>query len=165
MSSHLTMIANPCAAFSRASTCIFEIASSSNADEWGTLVTAAPITSGFQSRPTETGHPTRAYCIKTFAAGCHLTLHLGNTRPHNFPSMTPSGTVKSPSNCRRSSANAVADLFLHQCRGTLYFFGAGCTATANALNSRFFSGLRRVKSARPTCVLNSMLGIADWRSD
>ena len=36
----------------------------------------------------------------------------------------------------------VADLFSHQCRRTLSRFGVGCTAAANALDSRFFSGLR-----------------------
>ena len=61
MSSHLTMVANPCAAFSRASNWICEIVLSSNANEWGPLVTAVSISSGVQSLPTNTGHPTCAY--------------------------------------------------------------------------------------------------------
>ena len=61
MLSHLTMVANPCSDFSRSSTCIFVITLSSNADEWGTLVTDASLSSGVQSRPIKTGHPTRAY--------------------------------------------------------------------------------------------------------
>ena len=138
MSSNLTMVVNPCAAFPHASNWICEIASSSNADEWGTLFTDASILSGVQSRPTETGHPARAYCSNKFAAGCRLTLHLENTRPRNFPSMTPPGPFKSSSNRRWSSANAVADLFSHQYRGTLSRFGVVCTAAANALNLRFF---------------------------
>ena len=138
MSSHLTMVANPCADFSRASTWICEIASSSNSYEWGILFTAASISYGVQSRPTKTGHPTHVYCSNKFAAGCRLAFHLGNTIPCNFPLMTPSGPVNSSSNRRRSSSNAVADLFFHQCCVMLSRFGFGCTAAANALNSRFF---------------------------
>ena len=98
MSSHLTIVAKPFADFSRVSSWIYEIASSSNADEWVLLVTAASISSGVQSRPTETGHPTRTYRSNKFSARCRLALHLGNTRPRNFPSMTPSGPVNSLSN-------------------------------------------------------------------
>ena len=61
-----------------------------------------------------------------------------DTRPRNFSSMTPSGPVNSSSNRRRSSANAVSDLFSQQCCGTLSRFGVGCTAAVNALDSRFF---------------------------
>ena len=85
MSSHLTMVENPCADFSYASTWICENLSSSNDDEWGPLVTDASISYGFQSCPTKTGHPTCAYCSNKFAAGCCLALHLGNMRPRNFP--------------------------------------------------------------------------------
>ena len=46
ISSRLTMVENPCAVFSRASTWIFNIVSYSNADEWEPLVTAAFISSG-----------------------------------------------------------------------------------------------------------------------
>ena len=137
MSSHPTMVANCCPAFSRASTWICEIASSSNADEWGPLVTADSISSGFHSRPNDTRHPTRAYCSNRFSAGCRLALHLGNIKPRNCPSMNPSGPVNSSSNRRQSSSNIVADLFFHQCSGTLSRFCVGCTAAANALDSRF----------------------------
>ena len=51
--------------------------------------------------------------------------------------MNTSGTVNSSSNHCWSSVNAVADLFYHQCRGTLSRFGVGCTAAANALDSHF----------------------------
>ena len=165
MSSHLTIVANPCAAFPRASTWICEIASFSNADEWGLLVTAAFILYVVQSRPTKTRHPTRAYCSKKISAGYHLALYLRNTRPRNFPSMTPSRPVNSSRTCCRSSYNAAADLFSHQFSGTLSRFGVGCTAAANALDSRFLSGSRRVESARLIRVLNSMLVISDGRSD
>ena len=111
---------------------------SSNDDKWGPLVTASSISYGVQSRPTETRHPTCAYCSNKFAAGCRLALHLGNMRPRNFPSMTPSGPVNSSSNLRWSSANAVADLFFHQCCRTLSRFGVGCTAGASALGLHFF---------------------------
>ena len=116
MSYHLTMVANPCAAFYRDLTWICEIASSYNADKWGPLVTAAYKSSGAQSRPTETRRPTRAYCSNKFAAGCCLALRLVNTRPRKFPSMNPYGPVNSLSNRRWSSANAVSNLFSHQCR-------------------------------------------------
>ena len=165
MSSHLTMVTNPCSDFSCASTWIFEIASSSNDDEWGILVTDAFISYGVQSRLTKIGHPNRAYCSNKFASGCCLALHLGNTRPCNFPLMNPYGPVNPSSNRRQSWANAVSDMFFHQCCGTLSRFVVGCTAAANALDLRFFSGSRRVESARPNGVLNSMLGIADGRSD
>ena len=52
--------------------------------------------------------------------------------------MTTSGPVNSSSNCRQSSANAVADLFSHQCHGTLSCFGVGYTAAAKAIDLRFF---------------------------
>ena len=131
----------------------------------GPLVTAASISYGVQSRPTKTGHLTRAYCSNKFSALCRLVLYLENTRPRNFPWITPSGPVKSSSNRRRSSANSVTDQFFHQCRETLSRFGVGCTAAVNVLDSRFFYGWRQVESARPTCVLNSMLGTADGWSD
>ena len=111
---HLNMVANSCAAFSRASTWFYGIASSYNADEWGGLVTAASISSGFQSRPTETRHLTRAYLSNKCSAGCRLALHLGNTRPRNFTSMTPYVPVRSSSNRHRSTANAVDDLSFHR---------------------------------------------------
>ena len=79
------MVANPWADFSRDSTRICEIASSSNADEWGPLVTAASVSSGIQLSPTESGNPARAYCSNKFAAGCCLALHLGKTIPRKFP--------------------------------------------------------------------------------
>ena len=138
MSSHLTMVANPCDAFYHGLTWICEIESSSNVDDWGPLVTAASISSGVQSRPTETGHTTRAYCSNKFSARYRLTLHLGNMRPHNFSSMNPSGPVNSSSNRLWSSANAFADPSFHQCCGTLSRFGVVCTASANALDSRCF---------------------------
>ena len=138
MSSHRTMVANPCAAFSRALTWICEIESSSNADEWGKLVTADSISSEVQSCPTKTGHLTRAYCSNKLAAGCRLALNLGNLRPRNFPLMNPYGPVNYLSNRRQSSANAIADLFTNQCHGTLSRFGVGCTAAANTLDLRFF---------------------------
>ena len=47
--------------------------------------------------------------------------------------MTPSGPVNFSNNQRRSLANAVSDMFFHQCCGTLYCFGGGCIAAANAL--------------------------------
>ena len=111
--SHLTVFANPCADFPCASTWICEIASSFNADEWGPLVTDAYISSGVQSRPTDTRHPARTYCSNKFAARCRLALHIRKTRPRNFPRMTPSDPVNSSSNRRWSSANALADLFFH----------------------------------------------------
>ena len=46
MLSHLIMVANLCADFFCAFTCICEIASSSNSGEWGILVTDASILSG-----------------------------------------------------------------------------------------------------------------------
>ena len=52
--------------------------------------------------------------------------------------MNPYGRVNSSSNHCRSSSNAVAYLFYHQCCGTLSLFGVDCTAAANALDSRFF---------------------------
>ena len=122
MSSHLTIVGKTCAAFYRDSTWICVIASYSNANDWGTLVTAASISSGVQSCPTETGHPTRAYCSNKFSSGWRLALHLGNTIPHNFPPMTSYRLVNSSSNHRRSSANAVAGMFIHQCRVTLSRF-------------------------------------------
>ena len=122
ISSHLTMVENPCADFSCALTWICAISYSSDPDEWRHLVTAASVSSGFQSRPTETWHPTRAYCSNKFSAGCCLALHLGNMRPRNFSYMTSSGPVNSSSNRRCSSVNAVADLFSHQCCGTLSRF-------------------------------------------
>ena len=137
MSSRLTMVANPCANVSRASTWICEIASYSNVDEWGRLVTSASILSGDQSHPTETRHPTCTYCGNKFATECFLALHLGNTRPCNFPSMTPSGPVNYLSNLCRSSVNAVADLFFHQCCKTLSPFGVGCAAATNTLDLCF----------------------------
>ena len=88
-------------------------------------------------RPTKTGHPTRSYCSNKFVAGCRLTLHIGNAIPRNYPYMTPYVPVNSSNNSRRSSANAFDDLFSHQCRGTLSRFGVVCTASANALDSRF----------------------------
>ena len=93
--------------------------------------------SGFQLCPIETRHLTRGYTSNKFATGCRLALHLGNTIPRNFQSMTPSGPVISLSNRRRSSANAVDDLFSHQCCGTLSHFGVGCAATANTFKSLF----------------------------
>ena len=165
MLSHRIMFANPFADFPCASTYIFEIALSSNTDEWGTLVTAAPISSGVQSRPTKTGHPTRAYFSNKFATGCRLALHLGNTRRRNFPDMTPSLPVYSLSNRHWSSTNAVAELFSHQYCRTLSRLSVGCTAAANTLDSRFFSGSLRVESAHPNRVLNLVLVIADGRYD
>ena len=137
MLSQFAMVANPCADFSRALTWICEIALHYNANKWGPLVTAAYISSGSQLRPTETGYPTHAYFSNKFDAGYILALHLENIRPHNFPLMTPSVPVNSSSNWRWSSANAIADLFFHQCCWTLSSFGVGCTAVANALNLRF----------------------------
>ena len=95
MLSHLTMVANPCANFPHASTWISAIASSYNANEWGTLVTAASISSEVQSRPTETGHTTCAYCSNKFPPGAatlsileildlvtfHWWLHLAQLTP------------------------------------------------------------------------------------
>ena len=106
-------------------------------DEWGPLVLAASISSGVQSCPTDTGHLTRAYLSNKYSAGCRLTLHIANTRPCKFPSMTPSGRVNFFSNHRWSSSNAVSDLFSHQCHRTLSRFGVGCTAAANMLDSQF----------------------------
>ena len=131
------MVAKPCADFYRASTWICEIETSSNADEWGPLVSTVSISSGFQSRPTETRHLTRSYCSNKFAAGCRLAFHLENMRPCNFPSMTPSGPVNSMINLYQSSSNAVPDLFFHQCRGRLYRFSVGCAVAANTLDLRF----------------------------
>ena len=132
------MVANLSALFSNASTWIFEIASSTNSDEWEPLGTAASMSSGVQSLPTMTGHPICAYYSNKFAARCRLDLHLGNTRPRKFPSMTLYGTVNPSSNCRWSSYNAVADLFSDKCRRTLSCFGVFCTDSANVLDSRFF---------------------------
>ena len=111
MLSHPTIVENPCASFPRASTWICEIASSFNVDEWENLVISASISYGFQSRPTNNGHPTHAYCNNKFAARFCLDLHIGNAISPNFPSTTPSVPVNSLSNRRRSSANSVADLF------------------------------------------------------
>ena len=113
MSSHHKIVANPCADFPRASTWISATASYYNAKKWGTFVTADSISSGVQSRPTETGHLTRAYCSNKLAARCWVALRILNKRPCKFPSMTPSGPVKSSSNRRRSSANAVAEMFFY----------------------------------------------------
>ena len=137
MSSHLKMVTNPCATFYRASTWICEIASSYNANEWGALVTTDSISSGAQLRPTKTGHPTCAYCSNKLASECCLALHLENTIPCKFLSMTPSFRVNSSSIRCRSSANTVADLIFRQCCGKMSYFGVGCTDYANALNSRF----------------------------
>ena len=137
MSSHLTMVASPYADFFCALAWIIEISSPSNDYEWGSLVTSASISSGVQSRPTETGHLTHAYCSKKIASGCCLILHLRNTKPFNFSLMTPFVLVNSSSNRRRLSANTVSDLFSCQYRGTLSLFGVGCTTAANALDSRF----------------------------
>ena len=90
------MVANRCADFTRASNWICEIASSSNYDQCGPLATSASIYSGVQFRTTETGHPTSAYFSNKFRAWCCFALHLGNTRPHNFPSMATSGPDKNP---------------------------------------------------------------------
>ena len=98
VSSNLTMVEKPHAAFCRALTWICEVASYFNADEWGILFTAASILSVSQSRPTKTGHTTRAYYSNKCSSGCCLALHLGNTRPRNFPLMNTSGPVNSPSN-------------------------------------------------------------------
>ena len=151
MSSHLSTVAIPCDAFSCASTWVFEISSSYNADEWGPLVTAASISSGGQLRPTETRHPTRVYRSNKFASGCCLALHIENTIPRNFPSMTPPVPVNPSNNFRQSSSNAVSDLFSHQCCGTLSQFGVGCTAC------KFYSGWCQFDIARPTRVLNLVL--------
>ena len=165
MSSHLTMVANPCATFSRASTWICEISSSSNADEWGTLVTAASISSGVQLLLTETGHPTRAYCSNKFAAGCRLPLHIGNTRPRNFPLMTPSGPVNSSSNAighqRMPLLNCFSTNFAEYCPVLVLYVQLPPTRSTHTV----FSGWRQVESACLTGVLNSVLGIADGRSD
>ena len=137
MSSHLTIFSNPCADFSCALTCICEVESSSNADEFGTLVTAASISSGVLLHQTDTRHPTCAYCSIKFAAGCCLALYLENTRPHYFPSMTPSEPVNYSSNRRWSSANSVADLFFYKCLGMVSCFSVGCTVAAAPLKLRF----------------------------
>ena len=87
------------------------------------------------------------------------------TRPRNFLSMTPSGPDNSLVNHRWLSANAIADLFFHQCRRTLSRFGVGCTSADHALELRFFSGWLRIEIARLTRVLNSVLIIVDGRSE
>ena len=122
MSHHITMVEDTCADFSRSVTWIFEIASSSNADEWVPLFTAASISYGVQLHPTNTGLLTCAYCSNKFAARCRLALHLVNTIPSDFPVMTPSGPVNSLLNRRWSSSNAVSDLSFRQCRRTLSHF-------------------------------------------
>ena len=137
MSSHLTIVSNPCDDFSCVLTWIIAISSYYNTEEWGTLVTAASTSFRLQLRPTNTRHPTRAYCSNKFSFGCCLALHLGNTRPCNFPLMTTSVTVNCSSNCHWSSTNTVDYLFFHQCRGTISLFGIGCTAAADALDSHF----------------------------
>ena len=147
MLSHLTIFAKPCAAFSCASTWMYENVSSSNYDEWGTLVNTDSISSGAQSRPTKTGHPTRAYCSNKFSAGCCLTLHIGNTIPHNFPSMTQSDPVNSYSNRRRSSANAFADLFPINVASVPRVASAATWARARARGA----GLSRTSQNTATC--------------
>ena len=158
MSSHLTMVAKYCAAFTHASTWICEIASYSNADEWGPLITAAYISSGVQLRPTETGHPTHAYCSNKFSTRCQLALHLGNTRPRNFLSLTKSSPVNSSSNLSWSLENTVDHLYFHQCHGTLSCFNVGCTATANSLDSHFLLRL----ALDWECTSNSCLKFSAW---
>ena len=165
MLSYLTMVANPYAAFSRVLNWTFETTSSSNTDEWGTLVTAASISSGFQLRTTETGHPICAYCSNKFAAGCCLALYLGNTRPRNFLLMTPSGSVISSGNRRLSSSNAVADLFSRNVTERCPVFVLAVQLPPTRSTCAFSSVLRRFESARPTRVLNLVLRILDGRSN
>ena len=165
MSSHLTIVTNPCAAFTIATTWICEIASCSKSDEWGTLVTPVSISSGVESRPTKIGHPTRAYYSNKFSAGCRLALHLGDKRPRHFQLMNTSSPVISLINHRWSSDNDVVHLFFTNVAECYPVLVLSVQMLPMLLTSAFLSGSLQVESARPTRVLNSMLGIADGRSD
>ena len=159
MPPHLTMVANTCAAFSHF------CASSYNADEWRPLVTDDSILSGVHLRPTETRHPNCAYGSNKFAAGCRLAIHLGNTIPRNFPSMTPSVPVNSSSNRRPSSSSAIADLFCTNIAEHCPVLVLAVQLPPTRSTWAFFSGWHQIESARPNLVLHSVLGIVYGRSD